>query len=106
MIGKRIREINSPPRIGLSYEFLPEQVLKAAINVGYRNPTFGNIYFNQPLDGGALLILGNEDLEPEEFTWYEAGYSGQLTPNLSVGLDLFYVEMKDLIQPHPMHQSL
>jgi outer membrane receptor protein involved in Fe transport len=66
--------------------------------MGYRNPTLANnFFFNLPI-GPTIRLNGNPDLDPERSIWYEAGYLGTLSSDLTVGLDLFYVALSDLIQ--------
>jgi len=85
------------PRFGISYLLSPKHTLKTSINVGYRNPTLSNNFFNA--DFGPIKILGNKELNPEKSTWYEIGYIGQNGNNLKGGLDLFHVQMKNIIEP-------
>lgn len=82
------------PRAGLSYQIHPKHMLKAAVNVGYRNPTLADNFLDLAILEGpdaTVFIKGNRDLKPEESIWYEAGYLGRFVPGLTLGLDLFYV---------------
>lgn len=82
------------PRAGVSYQIHPQHTLKASVNVGYRNPTLADNYFNLAITEGpdaTVLIKGNRNLKPEESIWYEAGYFGSFVPGLTLGLDMFHV---------------
>jgi outer membrane receptor protein involved in Fe transport len=86
------------PRGGVVYQVSPQHTFKASVNMGYRNPTLANnFFFNLPI-GPTIRLNGNPDLDPERSIWYEAGYLGTLSSDLTVGLDLFYVALSDLIQ--------
>jgi iron complex outermembrane receptor protein len=89
------------PRGGVVYQADPQHTLKASVNMGYRNPTLGNNFFNFRIGSIGpmpLILKGNPDLDPEKSIWYETGYLGEFGPDLTVGLDLFYVTLSDLIQ--------
>ncbi|HEX9757492.1 MAG TPA: TonB-dependent receptor [Nitrospiria bacterium] len=84
------------PRGGLVYKINSEHTVKASVNMGYRNPTLANNFFDFSV-GSFITLKGNPDLNPERAIWYETGYLGTFLPDLTVGLDLFYVIMDDLI---------
>jgi outer membrane receptor protein involved in Fe transport len=48
-----------------------------------------------------LLLLGNEDLEPQETTSFEVGYKGQFDSGLSLGVDAYYSSI-DKFSASPM----
>ncbi len=85
------------PRAGVVYQIDPHNTLKTSVSIGYRNPTLANNFFDFPL-GSFLQIKGNPDLAPEKSIWYEAGYLGTFHPDLTFGLDLFYLVLDNLIQ--------
>jgi outer membrane receptor protein involved in Fe transport len=85
------------PRGGVVYQVNPQHTFKASVDMGYRNPTLANIFFDFPI-GTTLRLKGNPDMDPEKSVWYEVGYLGTYGPNLTVGLDFFYVALSDLIQ--------
>lgn len=84
------------PRVGLAYEVLPKHTLKVSVNVGYRSPTISNNFFDVSLGGTALR--GNRDLAPEQSIWYETGYLYQSIPGVTLGVDLFYVRVDEIIE--------
>jgi outer membrane receptor protein involved in Fe transport len=89
------------PRGGMAYQIHPQHTVKASVNVGYRNPTLADNYFDLTVlvdPGITFVIKGNRDLKPEESVWYEAGYQGQFIPGLTLGLDLFYVVTDNFIR--------
>ncbi len=88
------------PRGGLAYEINPAHTIKTSVNIGYRNPTVADNFFDLTVTQGPFTstILGNRDLDPERSIWYEAGYQGTPTQSLSFGIDLFHVVTEDFIR--------
>jgi outer membrane receptor protein involved in Fe transport len=81
------------------YQANPQHTFKASVDMGYRNPTMANSFFDFPIGKtGTLRLEGNPDMDPEKSIWYQAGYVGTYGPDLTVGLDLFYVALSDLVQ--------
>ncbi len=96
------------PRGGVVYQVSPQHTFKASVGMGYRNPTLAKSFFNfqigriplPPPQTGFIpfMLKGNPDLDPEKSIWFDAGYLGTYGPDLTVGLDLFYVALSDLIR--------
>ncbi|MHC5065599.1 MAG: TonB-dependent receptor plug domain-containing protein, partial [Planctomycetota bacterium] len=84
------------PRAALVYEFAPDQSLRASYGKGFRNPSLREIWFDLPVNGGSVLIEGNEDLEAETMESYELGYLGKPADRLKFGLSGFYNRVDDL----------
>lgn len=84
------------PRVGITYQINPENIVKASVSEGYRSPTLSDNFLLLKL--GGATVLGNPDLKPERSIWYETGYLAQPIPDLRMGIDLFYVVTNNLIQ--------
>ncbi len=95
------------PRGSLVYEPIPHHTFRAAASVGYRPPTaFENnqvviTRVNLPPPFGPIITEapGSGNLDPEKIISYEFGYQGWfLKHRLRLRVDLFYNQLKDLIQ--------
>lgn len=64
-------ETKFSPKLGLSFEPVPEWGFTAAFGQAYRFPTVSELY--QSITSGATLVQNNPDLKPEKV------YSGELT---------------------------
>ncbi|MFI5305343.1 MAG: TonB-dependent receptor plug domain-containing protein [Nitrospiria bacterium] len=88
------------PRVGVSYRLNDENVLKASINQGYRNPTLSDNFLNlqifDPFGNLIATLYGNKELKPEESIWYEAGWIGTFH-NLTLQADGFFVATENFI---------
>lgn len=80
------------PRIGLVWNFLKRADLKLLYGEAFRAPNFVELFnTNNP------VIVGNEDLNPEEIKTYEASLVFQPTDFISTNLSYFYSNIKELI---------
>lgn len=77
------------PQAGLTYRVADGQLLKASFGKGFRNPTFRDAY---------MFSSRNPDLKPEETLNYELSWNGVWGNFLRLGLNLFYIEGKNIIQ--------
>lgn len=95
------------PRIYANYQVTPEWTLKGGVSTGYKQPSLPEATegFGRGTGGGGspapharALIIGNEDLEPETSTSYEAGFVfNSLATDLDVSAMVFYTEFDDKI---------
>lgn len=86
------------PRVGLTWLFLKDASLKLLYGEAFRAPTFYEMF---------QIILGNEDLDPEEIKTYEIGLNYKYKCVTS-SINYFYNDIKDLIAvdrnaPSPRH---
>lgn len=95
------------PRIYANYHVTPEWTLKGGVSTGYKQPSLPEATegFGRGTGGGGspaphsrALIIGNEDLEPETSTSYEAGFVfNSLATDLDASAMVFYTEFDDKI---------
>ena len=95
-------------RVELSEKF----ALRATANTGFRAPTPGQVNTLNvttsadsagnlipsgvyPVDHPVALALGSVPLEPEESTSFTAGFVFRATPNTSITLDYYNIEIED-----------
>ena len=95
------------PRGSLVYEPIPNHTFRTAVSVGYRPPTAFEhnlavmTQVNLPPPFGPIVTQtrGSTNLDPEKIVSYELGYQGWfLKHRLRLRVDLFYNQLKDLIQ--------
>ncbi len=106
--------LNVSPRVAAVWEFTTDQYLRASAGFGFRNPSLRENFFNMPLIGPPVTIVGNEDLDAEKMRSFELGYFGSFgfgpgtdedaaadsldtSPSLRAGVNLFYNLIDDLI---------
>jgi len=78
------------PQAGLSFLLPRNAQVKAMVSKGFRNPTIRELYMYKP---------ANQDLNPESMMNYELSFRQTLLRGrLSYGLNVFYLDAKDLIQ--------
>lgn len=81
------------PQAGLAFHLPYAMELKASASKGFRYPILREMYLFPPQ---------NPDLKPESMWNYELALSGRLmNGRLSYGLNLFYIDGKNLIQTLP-----
>lgn len=78
------------PQVGISYSPSYNNVLKAMVSKGFRNPTIREMYMFPPR---------NPDLIPERLMNYEVSFTQNLLQNtLTLGLNVFYINGDNMIQ--------
>jgi iron complex outermembrane receptor protein len=96
------------PRTSLLFYNRPGQTLRLAFNRAYRSPSFATNYWNSTqdftVDLGPLgpftwpiLSIGNEDLEVEELTAVEVGWSAVWKNRAMTTLSIFRNDIEDYI---------
>jgi len=96
------------PRLAAVWRFSEGQWLRLAAGRAFRKPTFFNtsLHINnvrgepgfEELPGFFLRSIGNEDLENESITAFEAGYRGRfLQKRLTVEADVFFNLYRDTL---------
>ncbi len=86
-------EMEWVPQTGLAFHLPQNMELKASASKGYRYPILREMYMFPPQ---------NPDLQPESMWNYELAFSQRLLQGrLSYGMNLFYIDGKNLIQTLP-----
>ena len=81
------------PRLALVWHVDYDFTAKALYGKAFRAPSFGELYLkNNP------ILMGNEDLDPEEMEMLEFGVSYLGLPFYEVALNIFYYQTDKLIQ--------
>jgi iron complex outermembrane receptor protein len=111
--------LNLSPRVAAAWEFTTDQYLRASAGFGFRNPSLRENFFNMPLSGVPVTIVGNDDLDAEKMRSFELGWFGSFdfeaeaqqgaiedppdtpVPSLKAGVNVFYNLIDDLIVFQP-----
>lgn len=84
------------PQGGLAFHLPRQAELKAMIGKGFRNPTIRELF----------MFSKNPDLQPESLVSYELAYTQRLCDGaLSYGLNLYYIDGKNIIQVDPAQRK-
>ncbi|GGY73015.1 TonB-dependent receptor domain-containing protein [Marinobacter zhanjiangensis] len=96
------------PRVYANYQMTPEWTFKGGVSTGYKQPSLPDATegFGRPTGRGSAINIGNEDLEPETSTSYEAGFvfSSRAT-DLDASAMVFYTEFDDKIAEERLCQG-
>jgi outer membrane receptor protein involved in Fe transport len=91
------------PRLGLSFEVNDKFIFRANVGQYAQPPLYDYVYGYYgllPLPSylfGYVPIIGNPELSPEKTVSYELGLQGEINPNLSTTVNMFYKDVSDLI---------
>ena len=89
------------PRIGIGYPISDSGVLHFAYGHFFQRPRFEYLYANPDFEiepgGGLNTVMGNADLRVEKTVTYEFGLQQALTENLSMDVNLFSRDIRDLV---------
>ncbi|MBN2449301.1 MAG: TonB-dependent receptor, partial [Lentisphaeria bacterium] len=80
------------PQVGLLYHLSEESVLRAKLGKGFRLARYSELH---------LYPAHNEELDPEEVWSYELGLTHAFAPWLSVSVNPFFMDVKNLVQTLP-----
>jgi outer membrane receptor protein involved in Fe transport len=81
------------PRAALVWEAAYNVTAKLIYGTGFRPPSFAELYnINNP------VAVGNPNLKPETIKSTEAAVNWQVTPNLSVGANVYDFTMRDILR--------
>ena len=80
------------PRAGVVWNFSKQGEIKLLYGEAFRAPNFSELY-----NDNNTSLVGNEDLQPEEITTYEAVIGYRLTDRLAVDLNYFWLEISNQI---------
>ena len=85
------------PKVGVTYNFLPNFRTKLNYAHGFRAPSAGDFSAEKFITGKKLHVLGNPDLGPESSESYEVALEGEYG-RFSGRIAYFYNDVKDLIE--------
>ena len=89
------------PRIGIGYPISDTGVLHFAYGHFFQRPKFEYLYTNPDFEiepgGGLNTVMGNADLNVEKTVTYEFGLQQGLTEDLSMDVNLFSRDIRDLV---------
>ena len=77
------------PQGGISYNAPFGLILKGSVSIGYRNPSFRELY---------LYRMANPDLQPEKMTNYEFSIERRFGSLLSLSATAYYASGRNMIQ--------
>jgi outer membrane receptor for ferrienterochelin and colicins len=88
---------NVTPRLAARWQVTDDAVVRGSVGMGYRAPSFKDLYLRFANPGVGYVVEGNPDLGPE--TSYSAQLGGELTPRpwLWLGADAYWNELRDMI---------
>lgn len=88
------------PRIALVWDTSYRLTSKLMYGRAFRAPSFAEQFnINNP------IAVGNENLDPETIDTYELAFDYAHSPELRLGLNLFYYEMEDIIVFSPVAEN-
>ncbi len=91
------------------YDFTPEFALRGTFSTGFRAPTLAEAYYSAtnvspssafvqlPPNSEAAKLVGIEGLKPEDSTNYSLGLVLRPSPQLTMTLDAYQIDIKDRI---------
>ena len=85
------------PKVGVTYNFLPNFRTKFNYAHGFRAPMAGDFSAEKFIPGKKLHVIGNPDLDPESLNSYEVALEGEYG-KFSGRIAYFYNDIKDLIE--------
>ncbi|NOU61897.1 TonB-dependent receptor [Marinifilum caeruleilacunae] len=83
------------PRIGLKYNFLPNQSLSFGFGVHSKLESLST-YFIQLMDENDMPYTPNKNLKMSKARHYVLGYNNQLNRNLQLKIEAYYQDLYDL----------
>ncbi|GBF51027.1 putative TonB-dependent outer membrane receptor [Leptospira ryugenii] len=85
------------PKLALRYDITDRLRLRLANGLGYRAPSFQDLYFNFLNPGVGYRVAGNPNLQPELSRSYNLGLEWDLTKNIWLSSNLFHNNVDNLI---------
>jgi outer membrane receptor for ferrienterochelin and colicins len=85
------------PKLALRFDPLSNLKIRTSIGLGYRAPSFQDLYFNFQNPGAGYRVVGNENLRPELSKNYNLGAEWQLSPSFWISGNLFWNAIDNLI---------
>ncbi len=91
---------HAAPKINLMHilAHTPYQTnLRLGVGAGYRVPTLKERYYSFDQSQHSYMVIGNPELKPEYSTSYQAGVEFLAPEGSSLGVNLYYNDIRDLI---------
>lgn len=85
------------PKLAVRYDITDQFRIRAANGLGYRAPSFQDLYFNFVNPGVGYRVAGNPNLRPEFSRSYNLGAEWDLTKRIWISSNLFYNQIDNLI---------
>ncbi len=98
VVGLRAEDNNSSgssgliPRLGFTYEFLPDNYFKILYGEAFRLPVFLEKYVSVP-----GILQGDPNLEREKIETFEVGFNGRINLKNALSATLFHLDVEDEI---------
>ncbi|TGN20239.1 TonB-dependent receptor plug domain-containing protein [Leptospira idonii] len=85
------------PKLAIRYDVSDKFRLRAANGLGYRAPSFQDLYFNFLNPGVGYRVVGNSNLKPELSRSYNFGWEWDITKRIWYSTNLFHNNVDNLI---------
>nr|WP_244935596.1 TonB-dependent receptor [Leptospira bouyouniensis] len=95
------------PKLAIRYDVTDQFRIRAANGLGYRAPSFQDLYFNFLNPGVGYRVVGNSDLKPELSRSYNFGWEWDITKRIWYSSNLFHNNVDNLIgyRTNPVRDS-
>ncbi|PKA00719.1 TonB-dependent receptor [Leptospira levettii] len=85
------------PKLAVRYDVTDQFRIRVANGLGYRAPSFQDLYFNFLNPGVGYRVVGNSDLKPELSRSYNFGWEWDITKRIWYSSNLFHNNVDNLI---------
>ncbi|BDA80941.1 TonB-dependent receptor (plasmid) [Leptospira kobayashii] len=85
------------PKLAIRYDVSDKFRFRAANGLGYRAPSFQDLYFNFLNPGVGYRVAGNPNLKPELSRSYNFGWEWDITKRIWYSTNLFHNDVDNLI---------
>ncbi|WP_246845560.1 TonB-dependent receptor plug domain-containing protein [Leptospira biflexa] len=85
------------PKLAIRYDVTDQFRIRVANGLGYRAPSFQDLYFNFLNPGVGYRVVGNSDLKPELSRSYNFGWEWDITKRIWYSSNLFHNNVDNLI---------
>jgi outer membrane receptor protein involved in Fe transport len=92
------------PRVGVGFPIGERTLFHANYGKFFQQPNLQDLYVSysylehKAQTGGYFFAFGNPNLEPEETTAYEVGFTQQVSPTATFDVTAFYKDVKNLVE--------
>ncbi|WP_244934782.1 TonB-dependent receptor plug domain-containing protein [Leptospira jelokensis] len=95
------------PKLAIRYDVTDQFRFRVANGLGYRAPSFQDLYFNFLNPGVGYRVVGNSDLKPELSRSYNFGWEWDITKRIWYSSNLFHNNVDNLIgyRTNPVRDS-
>jgi iron complex outermembrane receptor protein len=96
LVGDSV-ETQLSPKLGASYNFLPNSILHFSAGRGFRSPSIAE-RFSQFRSRGGFELISSPNLQPERSTLLDVGLRQRLGENISAEVTAFWNQYDNLIE--------